>query len=165
MTKYIIYKIIYYIKILDLFNEFFVNIIERSTGKKSTKSTKEKSLDISTYKDHPSIKSINEQINGTGFSMPAANEKNICKILVSLNPKKAAWNDLIPLKVVVKPAEILSKPLTDKTNVTINKGIFPSNAKLATCFFYKHGVFQSEARICLSFSKIEPRNMLKTCLS
>ena len=27
-------------------------------------------------------------------------------------------------------------------------------------FFYKHSVFQSEARICLSFSQIEPQNML-----
>ena len=34
-----------------------------------------------------------------------------------------------------------------------------------TCFFYKHGVFQSEARICLSFSQLEPQNMLKICLS
>ena len=32
-------------------------------------------------------------------------------------------------------------------------------------FFYKHGVFQSEARICLSFSQSEPQNMLKICLS
>ena len=32
-------------------------------------------------------------------------------------------------------------------------------------FFYKHGVFQSEARICLSFSQIEPQNMLKVCLT
>ena len=31
--------------------------------------------------------------------------------------------------------------------------------------FYKHSVFQSEARICLSFSQIEPQNMLKICLS
>ena len=34
-----------------------------------------------------------------------------------------------------------------------------------TCFFYKHSIFQSEARICLSFSQIEPQNMLKICLS
>ena len=30
------------------------------------------------------------------------------------------------------------------------------NRKRGTCFFYKHGVFQFEARICLSFSQIEP---------
>ena len=42
--------------------------------------------------------------------MPTANEENIYKILVSLNPKKAAGNDLIPPKVVFKSAGILSKP-------------------------------------------------------
>ena len=31
--------------------------------------------------------------------------------------------------------------------------------------FFKHSVFQSEARICLSFSQIQPQNMLKICLS
>ena len=32
-------------------------------------------------------------------------------------------------------------------------------------FFYKHGVFQSEARNSLGFSQIEPQNMLRICLS
>ena len=32
-------------------------------------------------------------------------------------------------------------------------------------FFYKHGVFQYEARKCLSFSQIQPQNMLKICFS
>ena len=64
--------------------------------------------------------------------MPAANEENIHKILASLDPKKAAGNDLIPPKVVVKSADILSKALTDVINATITKGIFPSNAKLAS---------------------------------
>ena len=31
--------------------------------------------------------------------------------------------------------------------------------------FYKHSVFQSEARICLRFLQIQPQNMLKICLS
>ena len=129
-------------KISNLFNDFFVNIIERSTGKKPATSSKDKSLEeiISTYKDHPSIKSIKEQLKGTGFSMPAANEENIHKILASLDPKKAAGNDLIPPKVVVKSAGILSKPLTDVINATITKGIFPSNAKLASVKpIYKKG--------------------------
>ena len=34
-----------------------------------------------------------------------------------------------------------------------------------TCFsFYKHSGFQSETRMCLNFSQIEPQNMLKICL-
>ena len=77
-------------KICDLFHDFFVNIIERSTGKKTATTSKDKFLEdiISTYKDHPSIKSIKEHIRGIGFSMLAADEENIYKILVSLNPKK-----------------------------------------------------------------------------
>ena len=100
-------------KISNLFNDFFVNIIERSTGKKPTASGKDKSLEeiISSYKDHPSIKSIKEQLKGTGFSMPTANEDNIYKILATLNPKKAPGNDLIPPKVVARSAGILCKPL------------------------------------------------------
>ena len=55
--------------------------------------------------------------------MPTTNEKNIFKILVSLNPKKATGNDdLIPPKVVVNLAGILSKPLTDVINAKISKG-------------------------------------------
>ena len=79
------HKTIYY-----LFN-FFVNIIYLAQAKTtSTTSSKHKSLeDIkSIYKDRPSIRSTKEQSKGTGFSMPIANEENIYKILVSLNPKK-----------------------------------------------------------------------------
>ena len=44
-------------KISNSFNDFFVNIIEPSTGNKPDTSSKDKSLEevISTYKDHPSI--------------------------------------------------------------------------------------------------------------
>ena len=122
---------------------------------KPTTSSKDKLLEeiISTYKEHPSIKSIKEQVKGTGFSMPTANEEDIYKILVSLNPKQAAGNDLIPPKVVVKSAEILSKPLTDVINATISKGIFPSNAKLASVKpIYKRGS-RLEVRIQLQTHK------------
>ena len=40
-----------------------------------------------------------------------------------------------------------------------------SYSRIKYMFFYKHSVFQSEARICLSFSQIEPQKMLKICLS
>ena len=72
-------------KIPNLFIDFFDNIIERSSGKKPATSSKYKSLEemISTYKDHPNIKSIKEQLKGTGYSMPTTNEENTYKILVS----------------------------------------------------------------------------------
>ena len=34
-----------------------------------------------------------------------------------------------------------------------------------TCLFYKHSVFQSETRICLSSSQFQSQNILKICLS
>ena len=37
--------------------------------------------------------------------------------------------------------------------------------QLLYMLFYKHSVFQSEAPISLSFSQIQPQNMLKICLS
>ena len=64
--------------------------------------------------------------------MASAKEENEYIILVSLNPKKATGNHLIPPKVFVKLAEILSMPLTDVMNPTITNGIYPSNAKLAS---------------------------------
>ena len=47
-------------KIANIFNDLFVNIIERSTGKKTDTSSKDKSIEsiILKYRDHPSIKSI-----------------------------------------------------------------------------------------------------------
>ena len=63
---------------------------------------------ISTYKDNPSIKSIKEQLKGTGFSMSTATEENMYEILVSLNPKGASSKDLILSKVVFLSVEILS---------------------------------------------------------
>ena len=47
-------------EIANIFNDFFVDIIERSTGKKVDTSSKNESIEniILKYKDHPSIKSI-----------------------------------------------------------------------------------------------------------
>ena len=114
-------------KISNLVNDFVVNIIERSTGKKPTTSSKDKSLEeiISTYKDHPSIRSIKEQFKGTGFSVPTANEENIYKILVSLNPKKAAMflnigsHCSLTRASVVGPICLLSR-ITSTNKNTIN---------------------------------------------
>ena len=119
-------------KISNLFNDFFVDMIERSSGKKPTTSSKDKLLEdiISTYKDHPSIKSMKEHLKGTAFSMPTASEDNIYQMLASINPKKASGNDLIPPRVGARSAGILRKPLTDVINATIDKGVFSTNAKL-----------------------------------
>ena len=70
-------------KIANIFNDLFVNIIERTTGKKIDTSSKNESIEniILKYKDHPSIKSIKSIHSGITFSMPLAKVGNIKKIL------------------------------------------------------------------------------------
>ena len=61
-------------EIANIFNDFFVNIIERSTGKKVDTSSKNESIEniILKYKDHPSIKSIKNLHSDKMVSMPLA---------------------------------------------------------------------------------------------
>ena len=119
-------------EIANIFNDFFVNIIERSTGKKVDTSSKNESIEniILKYKDHPSIKSIKNLHSDKTFSMPFAKEGNIKRILLSLNPRKGPGSDKIPPKIVIRSAELLCKPLTNIINATIVQQKFPENAKL-----------------------------------
>ena len=119
-------------EIANIFNDLFVNIIERSTGKKIDTSSKNESIEniIIKYKDHPSIKSIKNLHSEKRFSMPLAKEGNIERILTNLNPKKASGSDSIPPKIVIRSAEYLCKPLTKIINATITQKKFPENAKL-----------------------------------
>ena len=119
-------------KIANIFNDLFVNIIERTTGKKIDTSSKNESIEniILKYKDHPSIKLIKSIHSGITFSMPLAKVGNIKKILSTLDPKKGPGSDKIPPKIVIRSAKILCKPFTQIINATITQHEFPENAKL-----------------------------------
>ena len=119
-------------EIANIFNDFFVSIIERSTGKKVDTSSKNESIEniILKYKDHPSIKLIKNLHSGKIFTMPLAKGGNLKRILLNLNPKKGPGSDKIPQKVVIRSAEFLCKPLTNIINNTIPQQKFPENAKL-----------------------------------
>ena len=77
-------------EIANIFNDFFVNIIERSTGKKVDTSSKNESIEnlILIYKDHPSIKSIKYLHFDKILCMPLTKERHIKKIILPLNRKK-----------------------------------------------------------------------------
>ena len=121
-----------YRKIADIFNDLFVNIIEKTTGKSVNTLSSDDSIEniIQKYKDHPSIRLIKSTHTDTNFTMPLAKEGNIKRILSNLDPKKAPGSDKIPPKIVIRSAEILSKPLTKIINATITEQKFPENAKL-----------------------------------
>ena len=92
-----------YKKIANIFNDLFVNIIERSTGKKADTSSKDKSIEsiILKYRDHPSIKSIKSLHADKKITMPLAKVGNVRNILSNLNPKKSPGSDKIPPKLVM----------------------------------------------------------------
>ena len=119
-------------KIANIFNDLFVNIIERSTGKSIEALSSNETIEqtIQKYRDHPSIKLIKSTHTDTNFSMPLAKEGSIKRILLNLDPRKAPGSDKIPPKIVIRSAEILSKPLTKIINATITRQKFPDNAKL-----------------------------------
>ena len=78
------------------------------------------------------------------------------------------FNDVTELLCILSQTkDVALKWVTENGTRSYNDGKIVILVRLAlkkdnsdTCFFYKHGVFQSEARICLSFSQIQPLNIL-----
>ena len=131
----------------DIFNDYYINIIEYSTGKKPDSTDKTEVISenlineiLEKYKHHPSILNINR--NHTfeeKFEFKLTNEKEVLLILKNLKPKKAVGIDAIPPLIVKESATIFAKPLTALINQSIQENTFPSLAKIAavTPFFKK----------------------------
>ena len=85
---------------------------------------------ILKYKNHPSIIAIkNARRNGLGFYFSGVIVDDICKELKRLNPRKAAQNTDIPIKILKENADIFSSYICDFFNETIRNGKFPSILK------------------------------------
>ena len=111
-------------ELVKVFNEHYINIIEKSGGEKSTNITKEYSFDndkqaieiiCNSYKNHPSILKIRSEItvkensiNNTIFS--PVNRDEVKQCLQKLNPRKAIGQDKIPPALIKMAAEPLSTP-------------------------------------------------------
>ena len=120
-------------KLVQLFNDNFMNIVERSCGFKPEKvefnfrscSKNDK------YRNHPSIVKIHENRNlqSNSITTPSSSwgskitTKEINTILKSLNSKRAPEIDKIPTKLV---------KLSIAINNSIRTSTFPNNAKIAT---------------------------------
>ena len=86
---------------------------------------------IPKYKNHPSIIAIkNARRNGLGFYFSEVSVDDICKELKRLNPRKAAQNTDIPIKILKENA-IFSSYICDFFNETIRSGKLPSILKKA----------------------------------
>ena len=107
------------------FNEHYINTVERSSGLKPEKMEFEHPFNasrnilhsvIDRYKYHPSILKIKSEVSSKycsdiDFSCNiSVTSDEVEKMLKSLNSKKAAGTDRLPIKLVKQASEVLSKP-------------------------------------------------------
>ena len=134
-----------------MFVDYYTNIVKYSSGEDPTSIAD--TLDtapsfdmiidtiLEAYKDHSSIINIkNKHTILEPFKFKHVDEKEILKMLKSVDAKKAMGIDGIPALIIKHSAEILAKPLTKIINLSISENIFPSKAKTAAllCFFKKY---------------------------
>ena len=127
-----------------LFNSYYINIVEKSSGTK-TFSTNFESINVqsvrdiaNSYKNHPSIIKIKQVVNGSDvsdserFSFKTVNESKIKDLLKNLDIKKASGIDTIPPKLVKLSADFLCPLLAKAINTNIAQNVFPEDAKTAS---------------------------------
>ena len=129
-----------------LFNSYYINIDEKSSGSTPNTSginfenTRVQSVrDIfNSYKNHPSNIKIKQVVNGSDdsyserFSFNSVNENEIKDLLKNLDVKKASDIDTMPPKLVKLSADFLTPlVLTKAINTSIAQNVFPENAQTA----------------------------------
>ena len=130
------------IKVAEELNEYFVNIVEITTGKKPSKhsysetgTVNEDIIDeiIDKYKNHESIKQIRSNYDASKliFSFKPSTSEDIRKIIHDLTAKTSIGFDKVPPKLLRTASDIISKPLSNLINETMIKcSHFPNTEKI-----------------------------------
>ena len=122
-----------------MFNSHYINIVERTSGKKLGHFTRDNNVSdtkqatdviVQSYLDHSSINRIKTNSKNQIPSIKSCS--NACKtspekifeLLSALDIKKAVGFDMIPLKLVKMAGNVLCKPLLTVINSNLSKGIF-----------------------------------------
>ena len=130
-------------KISQTFNKHYINIVEKSCGKKPNKiGTTLGSLNdsdvidriIKSYQNHPSALRINNNFGSDfiSFDFQQVKPPEVKRLLKEIDIKKAVGVDTIPPKLIKIGADIIAEPLTKAINCCLRQGIFPDNAKIAS---------------------------------
>ena len=127
---------------MELFNEHYLNIVERSSGKKplSLGNSSDAFQDemtvkeiVSVYSNHPSIRKIkNLCVPENTFDLPYASTSDINKIIKSLNVNKAKKPDGISAKSVKMSANVIDCHLASIINNDISSNKFSKHVKTST---------------------------------
>ena len=167
------------IKVAEELNEYFVNIVEKTTGKKpsnhsysKTGRVEEDIIDkiIDKYENHENIKQIRSNYDASKliFSFKPSTSEDIRKIIHDLTAKMSIGFDNVPPKLLKKTAsDIISKPLSNLINETMIKSSHFSNTEKIACItlaFKKHNRHKKEnyrpISVLNAFSKIFERLLL-----
>ena len=133
-------------QLIKLFNSYYINIIEKSSGTKSkTFDTNLENISVQSISDivnsnknHRSIIKTKQMLNGFDvsdserFSFKTVNESEIKDHLKNLDMKRASSIDTISPKLVKLLADFLIPLLTKPINTYIGQNVFPENAKTAS---------------------------------
>ena len=131
-------------QLTKLFNSYYINVVEKSSGTKTFETNFENTSVqsvrdiVNSYKNHPSITKIKQVVNGSDvfdserFSFKTVKESEIKGLLTNLDIKKASGIDTIPPKIVKISADFLTTLLTKAINRSIAQNVFPENAKTAS---------------------------------
>ena len=129
-------------ELTELFNEYYVNLVENTSGKKPCRVADTTDIDddrhivrliLEKNKNHPSVLAI-VQNPGCPFETFSFNEveaRDVALLLKCLDGKKSTGVDQIPPKLVSLAANELTVPLTNAINCSIRNFGFPENAKKA----------------------------------
>ena len=124
-------------------NSYFINITDNlhipefETEKVPENNTVNECMDsidniIYKYSKHPSILKIKETARYTKtFSFNKVNEIKIKNEIMELNSNKSAGHDTIPVKIIKDSISIVSLPLSELFNVSVEECTFPMDLKYA----------------------------------
>ena len=131
-------------EIVQVLNDYYINITERYYGEKPTSVAKKSHLTdnikivdhiVRHYEDHPSVRHIKKNVKtpqNSTCSFLTISEQEVKKILKELSTEKSAGVDTIPPMLVTLATNYLAGPLSQSINNSIKKGMFPENAKVAS---------------------------------
>jgi len=129
-------------ELAHIFNDQYVNIVEKTTGDPPI-SIHNDGLDvknititinkiIETFKNHPSIKAIEENNQSLeSFHIPQPQLSDIQVILKNINIKKSAGPGMILPSLVKMCSNVIDNPLTELIGHIIANDIFPDSPKIA----------------------------------
>ena len=87
---------------------------------------------IKKYENHPSVIKIKEKVReGNNFYFKDMTPEDFEKEILKLDPKKASTENDIPIRMMIKLYDLISKQLSDCYNKSKNQETYPASLKLA----------------------------------